>query len=70
MGNRGGGMAFLTPLRPPEGGPPLAFSCPECKGVTRTATGMRMHLRRKHKIRQQLEMPLPKPEAMEEATQN
>lgn len=59
-------MALYTPLYPPYGGPPLGFAClhrPEsCREVTRTLRGIRAHLWRKHKIREQMDLEFSKTE--------
>jgi hypothetical protein len=56
-------MAELyKPLYPPEGAPVMAFVClcppgssQPCYEVTRTLRGMRIHLGRKHKLKEQQE---------------
>ena len=54
---------LYKPLYPPEGGKPLAFSCncPQsgqlCGAVTRTERGIKIHVLRKHGLREQIDLP-------------
>lgn len=44
-----------------NGGGAQAYLCDTCKAVTHTAVGMVRHLWLAHRIRQQLDLPLPTP---------
>lgn len=51
---------LYKPLYPSEGGPPLAFACSVSEqkcAVTKTQRGMRIHLLRIHKLKEQIELP-------------
>lgn len=49
-------MQIYLPLYPVEGGPPLGFFCSQCRAVTKTIRGVRIHLWRRHKLKEQIEM--------------
>lgn len=44
-------MMVYVPLYPEYGGPARGFRCEQCERVTRTVTGIKMHLLRRHNIR-------------------